>query len=81
MVTLKPGSGIVVVSDLDKEESRAISGVPGLSEIPGLNNLTGNDVQKSNSTLLVIITPHVLRGTPGVGHTPMMRVENTPAAH
>ena len=81
VVTVREGSAVVVVSELDKQEARAISGVPGLSEIPGLNNLTGNDVQKSNSTLLVIITPHVLRGTPGVGHTPMMRVENTPAAH
>jgi general secretion pathway protein D len=41
VVTLKQGEGVVVISELDKQESRAISGVPGLSEIPGLNNLTG----------------------------------------
>jgi tetratricopeptide (TPR) repeat protein len=81
VVTVREGSAVVVVSELDKQETRAISGVPGLSEIPGLNNITGNDAQKSSSTLLVIITPHVIRGTPAVGHTPMMRVENTPAAH
>ena len=34
---------MVIVSELDKQESRAISGVPGLSEIPGLNNITDID--------------------------------------
>jgi len=79
VVTMREGSGVAVVSELDSQESRAISGLPGLSEVPGLNNVTDKDVQKSKSTLLIVITPHVIRGTPGVGHTPMMRVENTPA--
>jgi general secretion pathway protein D len=81
VVTLRQGEGVVVVSELDRQESRAISGLPGLSEIPGLNNVTGNDVQKSNSTLLIIMTPHVIRGPQASGHSPMMRVERTTAAH
>jgi len=80
VVTLKPGSGIVVVSDLDKQESRAISGVPGLSEIPGLNNITGKDNEKNSSTLLIVMTPHVIRGPQASGHSPMMRVERTTTA-
>jgi Flp pilus assembly secretin CpaC len=60
---------------LDKSESRNISGTPGLSEIPGLNNITDKDVQKNYATLLIVITPHVIRGTQASGHTPMMRVE------
>ena len=80
VVTLKPGSGIVVVSDLDKQESRAISGVPGLSEIPGLNNITGKDNEKNSSTLLIVMTPHVIRGPQAFGHSPMMRVERTTTA-
>jgi general secretion pathway protein D len=81
VVTLRQGEGVVVVSELDRQESRAISGVPGLSEIPGLNNVTGNDLQKSNSTLLIVMTPHVIRGPQASGHSPMMRVERTTAAH
>jgi Flp pilus assembly secretin CpaC/tetratricopeptide (TPR) repeat protein len=77
VVTLKPGSGIVVVSDLDKQESRAISGVPGLSEVPGLNNVTGNNNEKNSSTLLIVMAPHVIRGPQAFGHSPMMRVERT----
>ena len=75
VVTLKQGEAVEVVSELDKSESRAISGTPGLSEIPGLNNLTGNDTQKNYATLLIVITPHVLRGTQAAGHSAMMRIE------
>jgi type II secretory pathway component GspD/PulD (secretin) len=64
---------------MDKSETRAISGTPGISEIPGLNNLSGNDAQKSSSTLLIIMTPHVIRGTQAAGHSPMLHVERGPA--
>lgn len=75
VVTLRQGEGVVVLSDLDQQQSQAINGVPGVSEIPGLNDLTGVDAQKSFATLVVVITPHVLRGTQAAGHTPMMRVD------
>ncbi len=78
VVSLKEGEGIVVVSEVDKEESHAISGTPGLSEIPGLNNITGKDAGKNYASLLVIITPRVVRGTQAAGHSPMMRVERGP---
>jgi type II secretory pathway component GspD/PulD (secretin) len=60
---------------MDKSESRAVSGTPGFSEIPGLNNATEKDTQKNYATLLIVITPHVIRGTQAAGHTPMMRIE------
>jgi Flp pilus assembly secretin CpaC len=80
VVTLRQGEGVVVVSELDKQESRAISGLPGLSEIPGLNDITDKDVQRSKSTLLIVMTPHVVRSTPASGHSPMMRIERTSTA-
>jgi Flp pilus assembly secretin CpaC len=79
VVTLKKGEAVEVVSEMDKSESRAISGTPGISEIPGLNNLSGNDAQKSSSTLLIIMTPHVIRGTQAAGHSPVLRLERGPA--
>ena len=75
VVTLREGEGAVLISELDKQEMRAISGLPGLSEIPGLNNIAANDTQKSASTLVIVITPHVVRGTQSAGHTPMMRID------
>jgi type II secretory pathway component GspD/PulD (secretin) len=81
VVTVKPGEAVEVVSELDKTESRAISGVPGISEIPGMNNLTGKDTQKNYATLLIIITPYVIRGAQAAGHSPMLRVERGQPAH
>jgi general secretion pathway protein D len=75
VATLKDGSGVVLVSEVDKEESRALSGLPGLTEIPGLNNITSTDVQKNYASLLIIVTPHVIRGTQAAGHSPMIRIE------
>jgi len=75
VVTLPEGQSVVVASNLDKQESKAISGMPGISEIPGLNNESENDIQKSYSTLLIVITPHVIRNTQVAGHTPMIRID------
>jgi general secretion pathway protein D len=80
IVTVKQNTGVVLVSELDKQETKAISGLPGISEIPGLNNVSNNDAQKNSSTLLIVMTPHVIRGTQAPGHSPMMRVEHAAAA-
>jgi type II secretory pathway component GspD/PulD (secretin) len=74
VVTLKAGSAVVVAGELDKSESRALSGTPGLSEIPGLNNLTDKDTQTDYATLLIVMTPHVIRGSQASGHSPMYRI-------
>jgi type II secretory pathway component GspD/PulD (secretin) len=75
VVTLKEGEAVEVASELDKQESRAISGTPGISEIPGMNELTGKDNTTNYATLLIMMTPHVIRGSQMTGHSPMMRVE------
>jgi Flp pilus assembly secretin CpaC len=75
MVTLRQGEATVVATELDKSQSLAISGTPGISEIPGLNDLTGRDLQKNYATLVIVMTPHVIRGTQAAGHTAIMRVE------
>jgi type II secretory pathway component GspD/PulD (secretin) len=77
VITLRKGEGAVIISELDGQQSRAISGYPGLNEIPGLSGVNGSDVQKSSSTLLIVMTPHVVRGTQSAGHTPMMRVDRS----
>ena len=76
VITLKEGAGVVVVSELDKQESQALSGLPGITEIPGLNNITGKDLQQNYATLVIIMTPHVVRGPQSTGHSPMIRLES-----
>lgn len=78
VVTVKEGEATVVAAELSQTQSRAISGTPGLSEIPGLNNATDKNVQANYATLLIVLTPHVVRGTQAAGHTPMMIVDKGP---
>lgn len=75
VTTLKVGESSVVAAELSRSQSLAVSGTPGLSEIPGMNNLTSKDNQYNYATLLIVMTPHVVRGTQAAGHTPMMVVE------
>ncbi len=62
VITLKENEGAVLMSELDKQESVALSGTPGLTEIPGMNNLTSKNTQSDYATLLVVLTPHLIRG-------------------
>ena len=58
---LKDGESALVSSDLSSQEARAVSGLPGLSEIPGLQSTTNKEVQRTNNELVILITPHVVR--------------------
>jgi type II secretory pathway component GspD/PulD (secretin) len=77
VATLKEGEAAVLAANLSKSQSMAISGTPGLSEIPGLNNVTDKNLQSNYATLIIVITPHVVRGTQAAGHTPMMLVDKS----
>jgi general secretion pathway protein D len=75
VVTVPQNQAVVVASEMDKNESRAVGGWPGLSEVPGLNNITTKDTQKNYSTLLIVMTPHVVRSPRPSEHTQMVRIE------
>jgi Flp pilus assembly secretin CpaC len=58
---LKDGASAVVSSYLTSQEVNAVSGLPGLSEIPGLQSTTNKNAQRNNDELVILITPHVVR--------------------
>lgn len=74
VVMLKQGSAAVIVGDVDESESRALTGTPGLTDLPGMNNVTDKNLQQNYATLLIVITPRVVRGTQAAGHSQMFRV-------
>ncbi len=80
VVTVPQNQGVVVATEMDKNESRAISGTPGLSEVPGLNNITSKNNQQNSSTLLIVMTPHVVRSPRHSDHTTMVRIQRNPQA-
>ena len=61
IITLKQGTSALVVSSLSKQQSSAVSGVPGLSEIPGFQSTTNTNGQYDVSNLVILITPRVIR--------------------
>ncbi|HUY94008.1 MAG TPA: hypothetical protein VMU71_01875 [Terracidiphilus sp.] len=65
---------VVIAGEMDRSETRAISGLPGLSEIPGLNNVTEKTMDQNASTLLIVLTPHVVRRPFGLFAGPMLPV-------
>lgn len=77
VITLQPGYGALLMGYLDEQQSRALSGMPGLSEIPGLNNITSKTADRDYSTLVVVVTPHLLNAPETFGHTPMLRIDRT----
>ncbi len=62
-ITLKDGASAMVVSTLSKQETRAVVGIPGISELPGLRSTTDDSKNLNMSTLLVLVTPHIVRRT------------------
>lgn len=59
-ITLIDGEPAVVAGQVTHTETLALSGIPGLGQIPGLNKITTtNTKQLEDDELLVVITPHV----------------------
>jgi hypothetical protein len=67
---LKEDESTVISGILDREETRAITGAPALAAVPGVGALAGHrDLQKSDTELIIVITPRRVRLAPRVDHT------------
>lgn len=60
ITTLKPGASALIASNLNKQQSRAISGLPGLTDLPGFQSATNKQAQYDYSDLVILITPHII---------------------
>ena len=59
-ITLLDGEPAVVAGQVTHTETKALSGIPGLGQVPGLNKITANNSkQYEDDELLVVITPHI----------------------
>jgi type II secretory pathway component GspD/PulD (secretin) len=63
VVSLRLGESALVASAMSKEDSLAITGIPGLSEIPGLHNATDRQDTTDSLDLVILVTPHIVRLT------------------
>ena len=59
-ITLADGEPAVVAGQVTHSETLALSGIPGLGQIPGLNKVAAsNSKQLDDDELLLVITPHI----------------------
>lgn len=61
MTTVGVGETTVLMSALSRQESNAITGIPGLSDLPGFQETTNNNSNLDVAELAIVITPHVVR--------------------
>jgi general secretion pathway protein D len=60
-IHLLNGASALLVGNLSRQESNAVSGTPGLSELPGFSALSNTSKEFDVSNLAILVTPHVLR--------------------
>ena len=61
VVSLRLGDTATLVTDLSKQDSLDITGVPGLSDLPGFSGTTNRQDTKDIMELVIEITPHLVR--------------------
>jgi len=65
-ITLLDGEPAVVAGEVTHSETKALSGIPGLGQVPMLNKITSdNSKQTEDDELLVVITPHITSRSTG----------------
>jgi general secretion pathway protein D len=60
-IHLRGGASALVVGNLSRQESNAVSGTPGLTELPGFSSLGSTTKEFDVSNLAILITPRILR--------------------
>jgi len=60
-IRLHNGASALVVGDLSRQESLAVSGTPGLTELPGFSALSSTTKEYDVSNMAILVTPHILR--------------------
>lgn len=76
-ISVGEGQTAMLVSNLNRTETAAVSGIPGLTELPGFQIPLDQNAEKDVAQLVVMITPHVARrnmnpvaGPPMIVHVP-----------
>ena len=60
-VTVPTGQTAMLVTSMSRQESSAVSGIPGLSELPGFQSTTDKDTQLDTTELVITLTPRLIR--------------------
>ena len=59
-LTVHDGETVMMISNTSRSESAAITGAPGLSELPGFQSTTNRNGSVITGDLVLMITPHIV---------------------
>jgi type II secretory pathway component GspD/PulD (secretin) len=77
-MTVADGESAMMVSNVSRTENAAMTGVPGLSELPGFQMPLNDNLEKDTSQLVVLVTPHIVRRNPNLFAGPRIPVKPLP---
>ena len=61
-ITIQDGASALMLSDLSRTESAAVSGIPGLADLPGFRQSVADTLAETDSSeLVLLVTPHVVK--------------------
>jgi Flp pilus assembly secretin CpaC len=63
-ITVADGQTAFLVSNMTKNQAAAVTGIPGLSELPGFQSSPEVERTKDVAQLLMVVTPHLVRKRP-----------------
>ena len=70
-ITVADGETALMTSTLTRSETRAVSGVPGLGELPGFRDIAADQsTERDTGELVLLVTPHIVRHRPRTGSGP-----------
>ena len=79
-ITVADGQTALMVSGLSKTESGAVSGIPGLGELPGFQTAVADKTTELDSSdLVMLITPHIVRRRSSIISGPRIAINLPPA--
>lgn len=79
-LTAHDGDTVMMVSATSKTETAAITGLPGLSELPGFQSTTNRNGAQGTSDLVLLVTPHIVRMTHPTAKGPYIELRPRPDA-
>jgi general secretion pathway protein D len=62
-IQIPDGGTALVTSAVSSTESKSLSGIPGLSELPGFSWTASPTTQVTSGRLLIVISPHIISAT------------------
>ncbi|SEC64027.1 type II secretion system protein GspD [Terriglobus roseus] len=60
-LTMADGETAMMISNTNSAETTAVTGTPGLSELPGFQSTTNRNGTRTTGDLVLMLTPHIVR--------------------